>query len=171
MKKYLFLDFDGVLNTKLHCHSLQKNNEHSTDEFGAIFDPIAIQNLKQIIEQTDAKIVISSSWKEYGRDFIHELWGKRNMPGKIYSITSSLFITNYIDHNTNESFSIPERYSKGLEINAWLNTYATNDDIYCIIDDENYFLPYQLEHLVQVDEESGLTCKHASLIIEKLNRV
>lgn len=43
------------------------------------------------------------------------------------------------------------------------------DYSYCIIDDEAFFLPYQLEHLVQVDEENGLTGEKASMAIEILN--
>ena len=170
MKKYLFLDFDGVLNTNRHHIYLNENGYDTNDEFGAIFDPEAMESLKLIVEQTGAEIVISSSWKEFGRDFIYELWEKRNMPGKVYSIIPSLIITNYLDNNTGESISIPERYSKGLEINAWLELNVAGDYRYCIIDDENYFLPYQLEHLVQVNEDKGITRDIASLIIERLNR-
>lgn len=170
MKKYLFLDFDGVLNTNRHRFYLIKEGKNTKDQFATIFDPDTIYNLKTIIEHAGAEIVISSSWKEFGQYFILELWVKRNMPGKVYSIIPSLILTNYLDNNTGESISIPETYSKGLEINAWLETYATGNYRYCIIDDENYFLPYQLEHFVQVNEDKGLTSDIASIIIDKLNR-
>lgn len=169
MDKYLFVDFDGVLNTGSYRCRLVSEGKEVKDQFGPLFDPNAVEKLRTIIQHTGAKIIISSSWKEFGSDFLHELWTKRNMPETIYSIIPSLILTNYIDHNTGKSFRIPEIYSKGLEINAWLDTYATGNYRYCIIDDENYFLPYQLEHLVQVNEEKGLTKGVASIIIEKLN--
>lgn len=170
MKKYLLIDFDGVLNTKRHYAFLKKNGNDTNDEFGSLFDPKAVECLRLIVEQTGAEIVISSSWKEYGDDFLRELWEKRNLPGQIYSIIPSLLVTSYLNNDTGYSFTIPERYSKGLEINAWLELNAEGDYRYCIIDDETFFLPYQLKHLVQVDEEDGLTDEFASIIIERLNQ-
>ena len=169
MKKYLFLDFDGILNTNRHRFHLLKERKNTEDQFGPVFDPDTIENLKTIIAQTSAEIVISSSWKEFGADFLHEMRVSRNLP-KFHSITPSLILTSYLDHNTGKSLRIPERYSKGLEINAWLDTYASGNYRYCIIDDENYFLPYQLEHLIQVNEYKGLTSDFVSIIIDKLNR-
>lgn len=170
MEKYLFIDFDGVLNTKSYQYFLVKNETDTNDEFGCLFDPKTVECLKLIVEQTAAKIVVSSSWKEYGADFLYELWAKRNMPETIFSIIPSLIRTTYLNHDTGCSFSIPERFSKGLEINAWLEENAFGDYRYCIIDDENYFLPYQLEHLVQVNEEEGLTMDLVPIIIKKLNQ-
>lgn len=169
MEKYLFIDFDGVLNTHNYRSYLIENETDTNDEFGCLFDPQAVACLKFIVEKTAAKIVISSSWKEYGTDFLRELWEKRNLPEQIYSIIPSLISTNYLNHDTGYSFKIPERYSKGLEINAWIELNVAGDYSYCIIDDEAFFLPYQLEHLVQVDEEKGLTGEKASMAIEILN--
>ncbi|MBR6639623.1 MAG: hypothetical protein IKL35_04590, partial [Muribaculaceae bacterium] len=83
MDKYLFIDFDGVLNTENYTKFLQTNGFDSNDKFGTRFDPYALQNLKAIIEQTGAKIIISSSWKEYGVEFLQELWQERNLPSEI----------------------------------------------------------------------------------------
>lgn len=167
MKKYLFVDFDGVLNTNRHRYHLIQEGKNTKDRFGPIFDPNAVENLRNIILHTGAEIIISSSWKEFGTDFLYEMREIRQLP-EFHSITPSLVITNYLDNNTGKSFSIPEQYSKGLEINAWLNIYATHDSRYCIIDDEIFFLPHQLAHLVQVNEDTGLTEEAASIIIEKL---
>lgn len=38
MCKYLFLDFDGVLNTASYAKRLRKEGIDPFDEFGAVFD-------------------------------------------------------------------------------------------------------------------------------------
>ena len=62
--KVIFLDVDGVL---IHNESLDGINLHIDEE--------NVKTLKEIVDKTDAKIVLSSSWrKEYNND----LPGKRN---------------------------------------------------------------------------------------------
>lgn len=55
--KVIFLDFDGVLNTDKYVRSCA--------EFGLIIDPSKMMLLKQITDATDAKIVLSTSWREH----------------------------------------------------------------------------------------------------------
>lgn len=55
--KVIFIDFDGVLNTEKYVRSCA--------EFGLIIDPSKMVLLKQIIDATDAKIVLSTSWREH----------------------------------------------------------------------------------------------------------
>lgn len=170
MKKYLFVDFDGVLVSDNFIDELKHSGKDYNDEYGAIFNPKCIDNLLEIIKQTDAKIVISSSWKEYGVEFLQEMWSERGMPVEFYSVTPSLILTSYLDHIEGNSFRSPERYSKGLEINAWLQKNTSGDYRYCIIDDENYFLAEQLSHLVTTDSKDGLTEEVAKQVAEILNR-
>lgn len=54
--KVIFLDIDGVLN--VYCES--------RDEFGCCFHKHFEDNLRYIIDNTNAKIVISSTWKADG---------------------------------------------------------------------------------------------------------
>ena len=67
-------------------------------------------------------------------------------------------------------FTIPERNAKALEIQAWLHRYALKPYQYVIVDDENVFFSYQQDHLVQTDENDGLTIKKAQSAIEILSR-
>ena len=60
MEKYLFLDFDGVLNTGKYARQMKREGIDPFDEFGAMFDPEAIANLKHIVELTGCKIILSS---------------------------------------------------------------------------------------------------------------
>jgi hypothetical protein len=77
MIKIIFLDIDGVLNLCYPKH----------DKFGRIFHPHFVDNLKMIIDETDAKIVISSTWRADGIERLRELWKYRNYPGEIIDIT------------------------------------------------------------------------------------
>lgn len=68
MEKYIFLDFDGVLNTVQYQAELAINSKPYKDIYGPLFDPRTIKHLGNIIKETGAKIVITSNWR-----FIHSL--------------------------------------------------------------------------------------------------
>jgi len=61
--KIIFLDFDGVMDTAYYGHIIGKECRPSNDEFGTVFDPNCVRNLKEIIDKTGAGIVVTSSWK------------------------------------------------------------------------------------------------------------
>ena len=169
MGKYLFIDFDGVLNTSRYAKLLKKDDIDLYDEYGAMFDPNTISNLKSIIEQTNCKIVLSTSWRNEGLLRMRSLWKDRNLPGEIFSMTPILLSTTYQDSQNGEMFCIPELNAKALEINAWLQQYTTNSVNYVIIDDENVFFQNQQNHLVLTDEYDGLTAQKAKFAIDILN--
>ena len=54
MEKYLFLDFDGVLNTGKYARQMKREGIDPFDEFGAMFDPEAIANLKHTLSYSVA---------------------------------------------------------------------------------------------------------------------
>ena len=83
--KVLFLDIDGVLNTKWWYTQMDRNTHK--DKYGYAFDPNAVANLKKIIDETGADIVISSSWKCFGLSELEEMWQDRGLPGKLIDIT------------------------------------------------------------------------------------
>ena len=169
-EKYLFLDFDGVLNTLRYAKMLRKDGIDPYDEFGAMFDPNTTSNLKSIIEQTNCKIVLSTSWRNEGLLRMRSLWKDRNLPGEIFSMTPILLSTTYQDSQNGEVFCIPELNAKALEINAWLQQYASKSFNYVIVDDENVFFKSQQEHLVLTDEYDGLIVDKAKRAIEILNQ-
>ncbi len=55
--KVIFIDFDGVLNTEKYVRSCA--------EYGLIIDRSKMALLRQITAATDAKIVLSTSWREH----------------------------------------------------------------------------------------------------------
>ena len=139
------------------------------DEYGAMFDPNAIENLKLIVEHTGCMIVISSAWRNEGIKRMRELWKERHLPGEIYSMTPILLSTTYQNAMTGEISGYPERTAKALEINTWLENNASKKCRYVILDDENVFQPKQQKHLVQTNERKGLTDRIAQHAINILN--
>lgn len=153
--KIVFLDFDGVMDTGYHDHILSKKGLAGNDEFGTVFDPNCVQNLKHIIDETGADIVVTSSWKYFMtyKDFL-EMWKARNLPGFVTDVTPS-----------------PEyARNRGDEIDAWLKESRT----YCryvIIDDldGSNFNPHQINKLLVVNPYNGIDEATAEKAIQLLN--
>ena len=64
----IFLDVDGVLNSynKLIEIYNKTGKPHSGSNFP--FDEKCLENLKILVEETNAKIVITSTWRKYEND-------------------------------------------------------------------------------------------------------
>ena len=88
MRKVVFLDIDGVLNTKWWYTQMDRNIPK--DKYGYAFDPNAVSNLNKIVDETGAGIVISSSWKSFGISELEDMWQDRGLPGKLIGITPIL---------------------------------------------------------------------------------
>lgn len=162
--KIIFLDIDGVLNVIPQGH----------DHFGAIFHKHLVDNLAYIIENTGAKIVISSTWRFSGLQIMQEMWSQRELPGEVIGITP--FLRNEKDAT--------ESVERGYEINDWITTNVLrklNNELfsYVIIDDDNDMLTEQQENFVRtfgnhkhpdkVDYGYGLTRICAEKAIHILN--
>ena len=153
--KIIFLDFDGVMDTAYYDHVLSKEGKSGNDEYGCIFDPNCVKNLKHIIDETGADIVVSSSWKylmNY-QDFL-KMWEARNLPGFVTDVTPNPI----------------ERHNRGDEIDAWLEECQTECQ-YVIIDDlEAYnFNEHQIPRLLVVNPFFGIDENIAERAIALLN--
>ena len=87
MGKSLFLDIDGVLNTERDHECCRMNGMEDSDDYGYLFDPMAVKNLARIVNETGADIVISSSWKYSGLSTLLDMWNERGLPGRVIDIT------------------------------------------------------------------------------------
>ncbi len=89
MEKYIFLDFDGVLNTEQYQAQLAVAGKKRTDKYGPLFDPEEVARLKRLADETKAEIVIISSWRFiHDTDTLYEMWEERGMPDEIFRIMS-----------------------------------------------------------------------------------
>lgn len=165
MKKVIFLDFDGVLNTEKYQAKLHVDKKRSFDQYGPLFDPEAVYNLRRILESIpDAIIVISSSWKLEGLQRMRDMWRFRNLPGSVYDVTPDYMSPEWqIDPELADDYSI--LVGRGNEVRQWLKENAPEGCRYVIFDDLPDFLPEQNGHLITTSPYIGLSEDDANLAI------
>lgn len=132
--KILFLDIDGVLNSRRTSVAFN-GYPHSFDGTDmAKFDHVAIALIQQLCHETDCSIVLSSDWRL--TNTAHEAANALDLP--IMDITPNLNV------------------KRGLEINAWLSDHP-EVTTYAIVDDRADMLAEQALNFVRTDDLIGLT--------------
>lgn len=169
MDKYIFLDFDGVLNTGLYQNLLISQGKPRGDEMGAFFDPEAVKQLERIVDTTHAYIVIESSWKYLGLKALREMWATRQLPGRLIGITPSTASDSWLLTADPNDIDIEMGHCKGIEIASWLLDHATAEARYVIIDDEYVILDSQLPHFIMTNPFDGISEEVANRAIAILN--
>lgn len=139
--KILFLDIDGVLNSR----ETLKCGTRSGSIMG--IDPYMRILLDRIVQATDAKVVISSSWRLVPK-WLQEI---RDVGIEFISRTPYL-----------------ESKKRGEEIQQWLDEHPEVEN-YAILDDDSDMLPGQ--HFFKTSFEVGLTQEIADEVINHLGRV
>ena len=157
--KIIFLDIDGVLNHQIWFKKLHESNKKpNTKEqhIDNMIDPNSVSLLNKIIADTNAKIVISSSWRKYNTvEELQKILNSKGFKGKIIGLTPVLYFTG----EKNYHYSVP----RGNEIKAWLemNKGILGDKMsktkYVIFDDDSDMLLWQRENFFWVDPYCGLT--------------
>lgn len=151
--KIIFLDIDGVLNSVQYDRS-------RTHEQGNI-DETRLPLLKEIVDETQALIVLSSSWRKH--------WSKEscqcdNIGKELNDIFSKYQLSIY------DRTPCSDNNDRADEIRMWL---ANNDNVetFVIFDDIPFGWGVDLqEHLVKTDSRigRGLEEKHIQKAIELL---
>lgn len=141
--KIIFLDVDGVLNSDNSKSRLPLSKK-------------LLKNLREIVKATNARIVVSSTWRrdEFAMKKLRRALEFKKM--KIYSMTT----IHYFKHGQ----------VRGDEIDMWLKNH---DDIenYVILDDCYDFHEHQLQNFVQTDYKVGLSENDVKKAIDILNRL
>lgn len=166
--KIIFLDIDGVLNTERHHKYCYENGLDNSDEYGYVFDPVAVKNLERIVNETGADIVISSSWKYSGLSTLLDMWSDRALPGRVIDTTPDTESDEFLLHADLENFEFLG--CRGYEIKEWLLAHGKTVSQYAILDDEQEMLPDQQSHFVQTNPTVGITEEDAEKAIAILNR-
>ena len=142
--KLIFLDIDGVMNCD--DYYVSNNFAEKRDEYGHLFYDVSVYWLNKLINETEAKIVISSTWRMSGKQIMKEMWKHRNMAGEVIDITPILP-------------RIGKRSApRGLEIDYWL--YENQVDSYMILDDDSDMLYCQRNNFIEVSSKSGFGEEH-----------
>jgi hypothetical protein len=164
--KLLILDIDGVLNHEIFYNKRfdeMKNGTYKELEYPlSEIDPISVQKISLICEKTNAKIIISSTWR-YGRT-IEEL----QKILEFFGFTGEIIDATPILHG--------DHIVRGNEILKWIKD---NQDLvgkywdyknYVILDDDSDMLLWQKDNFILVDRYTGITDNDVEKAIEILNR-
>ncbi len=121
--KILFLDIDGVLNSR--AYDRKRNLDEQTN-----IDETRLPLLKEIIDATDAKIVLSSTWRQH--------WDKDSnrcgVGGRYINRIFAKFGLAIYDKTPNLGIGALRRD----EIQKWLDDIDQDIESFVIIDDYRY---------------------------------
>lgn len=120
-RKIIFLDIDGVLNSYDYCEQAK-----STEEYTEI-NPEKVKLLGEILAQTGAQIVLSSTWRD-----LAERDGEPEHPMYTY-LTDTLkrFGLEILDHTP----MLPTA-GRAAEIREWLDRQEDTDIRFVSLDDD-----------------------------------
>ena len=156
--KAIFLDIDGVLN-----NAFSKARAPS----GVIgIDSRMVKRLRRIVDETGAKLVLTSSWKTDAgedRDYMLRKLGRERLRIMMHTVD--------------------EGWNRWEGIRRWMDMYGEDMEAYVILDDElfvDYFSdpekeilrPEVEDHLVRTeffDREGGLREGHVEQAVRILN--
>ena len=93
--KAIFLDIDGVLNSDEHTAFIKSFVTYS-DNMIEPFDDDCLYNLKYIVDETDAKIIITSIWRLFP-DYLYILMNKLEEYGLDKNVISLTISNKYKD--------------------------------------------------------------------------
>ena len=148
--KVIFLDVDGVLNSQDDLMIYREKNGISGCILYDVVEDRPLKLLKEIVEKTSAKIVVSSSWKIdcirrdesiFGGDLFKKLKQRlKDYDMEIYDVTPSL----------------NSCCQRGDEIREWLSKNQV--DNFIILDDDTDMCEYKnTKNFIKTTYKHGLT--------------
>jgi len=180
--KIIFLDIDGVVNIPPYN----------------MFDVLCMERLKYIIQQTGAKIVVSSSWRCSDSTLMKEQFDKHGFPQDLWDEIIGITVHGYTETKKGSSLPIP----RGVEIKHWIDRHLVypwhanpeldhlykefkedqsfkkmfsnklgKDFVYIILDDDADMLLEQAPWFIKTSSETGLTDNDMKSAIDKLNLI
>ncbi len=170
--KVIFLDIDGVLNNGKTFLDIYEEYQ-KTNKVRIEIDLERVGYLKEIVDRTNAVIVLSSSWRLKGKMMDNKFVPRSKKMQEFLMILAEYNlniydITPYLDGNREK------------EIYTWLNNHEVESFI--IIDDEPSMIkslcPYLIKTsiveddkmLTNIDDTKGLSIDDIDKAANKLNR-
>lgn len=166
MSKYIFLDFDGVLNSTNFLRSQRFIDETSglTDaelyltQYSYMLDREAIELVNDLVVRSGAIVIASTSHRiRYSLQEMDVMLARRGATFQFSDKTPRLFP---------KKFSIP--VDRGDEIQAFLDQLPEPPEGFVILDDMNNML-HLSDHLVLTGTLTGLKSHHIEKAIKILN--
>jgi hypothetical protein len=165
MDRYVFLDIDGVVATFRMANKIRWD-----------LNPICQNYLGKIIEETGAKLVITSSWRMKNVEKTKELLEQKGFRYCSSIVGVTIRAKNFLKPDSRLTIPMPQ----GIEVKHYINELVRFqstpfrefelgvDYNYVILDDNDDMLLEQANHFVCIDCITGLTEQTAQMAIEIL---
>lgn len=170
MRKVIFVDIDGVLNS-----NFWNNNHQKEISDGTLIDVEKIKLLSELIKKTGAEIILHSGWKYW---FDAELQPLRREAEILQFMLEAegLKIAGVTPDHSTEEIRKSRKFSlvKAGEILAWL---ADNWDVkkWLVIDDLDLHNAEIEQHQIRTDANIGLTmedvCRAEKMLLDETGKV
>ena len=172
--KILFLDIDGVINTVgaecgfRECYGVTEEKIFTTKVNSRVllaqtFDPAALWYLRDIVEKTGCKIVISSTWRH--GETLESMKGWFNCPvikEAIIDKTPSFSSLSHPELKDRRGY-----VQRGEEIKWWVDQHP-EITAYAVLDDDSD-MDVVYKNFFETDSYDGLRRDIASKVIQHLN--
>lgn len=165
MSRVVFLDIDGVLNAEFWIESHQKEISD-----GQLIDRDKVKLLAQLIDRTDAQIILHSGWRFWFDDEKKPLC--KEAERLVESLAGEgLAIAGFTPDLTTEEIRRTKKFSlvKADEILLWLKTHE-NVEGWAVLDDLELHNALIRGHQVKTDQTVGLTLEDVNEAVEMLAR-
>jgi hypothetical protein len=160
MKKIIFLDIDGVLNSSDYLATRSKDESEDLYKYLDNFiDERAVLVLEEIASKSNAEIVISSTWRLYHFETLKTLLPNKGLTSKIIGKTPN-----------------KKGCCRGCQIHQWIRdniSYLEVDSAssfksYLILDDDTDMLLQQKDNFIHITNDYGLTEKYIQICLNVL---
>ena len=149
----IFLDIDGVLNSHRKLKEVYERTHKPHSGYNYPFDEICLSNLKVLVELTNSKLVITSSWRK----------DKKGI-NKIIEVLKEYELDQYIIGYT-PILNKP----RGIEIQEYLNQLDYNPNFIILDDDTD--MDNLIDYLIKTNIKVGLTEENVEEAILKLTKI
>ncbi|QFJ55082.1 HAD domain-containing protein [Pseudobutyrivibrio xylanivorans] len=151
MSNVIFLDVDGVLNSKFW------DNEHQREiSEGKYVDVDSVKLFSKLVKKTDAKVILHSGWRFWFDDKMKPNRAEARFFTDVLE-KEGILISGVTPDLTTEEIRKAKKFSlvKADEILQWLKDNPT--DNWLVIDDLDLHNSEITSHQVKTDAEVGLT--------------
>ena len=148
----IFLDIDGVLNSHRKLKEVYEKTNKPHSGYNYPFDEICLNNLKSLVEITNSKLVITSSWRKdkEGRDTLIKALKEYQLDQSIIGYTPILNKT------------------RGIEIQAYLDNLEIQPNFIILDDDTD--MEELIQYLIKTNISVGLTKENVNEAVLKLTK-
>ncbi len=163
--KYIFLDFDGVLNSDVYMKSKAYQDEVGEyDDWEVIqkahhthLDPLALELIDKIVYATGAVVIASTTWRlRYSIAEMNLMLENRGAKFRISGVTPAIRMFGS---------------DRGGEIKRYMEDSLDEVENFVIIDDIDFFIHYMdlYPHFVHTDSKYGIRNSDVEEAIKILN--